>query len=225
MKNLMSKGKNQFSEERFRRMPIVGILRGYTPYEVERLIQIYMDCGFTTIEVTMNSDHAGPMIRKLVAEYGERLNVGAGTVRTMEELHQALQAGAQFIVTPIVDPQVISTCVACQIPIFPGAYTPSEVYQAWKLGATAVKIFPAVTGGLTHIKAIRAPLEMIPLVPTGGVGAHNLGDFFDAGVVGVGMGSQLFPGKHVEAGDWESVRTQMMEVKSAYDSWSEKIKN
>ncbi len=221
----MSKEKKQFSQDRFQKVPIVGILRGYTPYEVERLIQIYMNCGFTTIEITMNSDHAGPMIRKLAAEYGDTLNVGAGTVRTMEELHQALHAGAQFVVTPIVEPQVISTCVACEIPVFPGAYTPSEVYRAWKLGATAVKIFPAVTGGLTHIKAIRAPLEMIPLVPTGGVGAHNLGDFFDAGVFGVGMGSQLFPGHHVEAGDWDHVRAQMMEVKSAYDDWVDKVSN
>lgn len=213
--------KVQFSHKAFSAMPIVGILRGFTAYEVERLIDLYLECGFTTIEITMNSEHAAALIRKIKMDFGSRLNVGAGTVRSIQELQEALIAGAEFIVTPIVHAQVISTCVAQGIPIFPGAYTPSEVYTAWSLGATAVKIFPAEVGGLTHIKAIRAPLEMIPLLPTGGVGPDNLGDFFDAGVVGIGMGSHLFPRNAVKKGDWNLVKNQMMQVINAYNLWLE----
>ena len=208
-----------FSEELFKKVPIIGILRGIQEKHLLPILSTYQNNGFNCIEVTMNTIGAEQMIQRALQFANGQLNVGAGTVRTTEELDSALQAGAQFIVTPILNPDVIRQCKALKIPIFPGAYTPTEVYQAWEYGATAVKIFPATTGGLKHIKAIQGPLDHIPLIPTGGVGAENIGAFFDAGVFGVGMGSQLFPKKLIQAEDWDGLGQSLQNIYQAYLNW------
>src|SRR5690606_18081736 len=105
----------------------------------------------------------------------------------------ALDAGAQFVVTPITDEEVISACVERDIPIFPGAYTPTEIYKAWSLGASMVKVFPASKLGPDYIKEVLAPLQQIHLMPTGGVGLENMEAFYKAGAKGFGIGSQLIP--------------------------------
>ncbi len=210
-----------FSADHFSKLPIVGIIRGLAEEGVEQLLSIYVEEGFTTLEITMNTANAPEMIKKALNNFGNQLNVGAGTVRTAQELEAALAAGAQFIVTPIVEAAVIEQCLEQSIPVFPGAYTPTEIYHAWRMGATAVKVFPASIGGIEHVKAVKAPLEMVPLLPTGGVNANNLGQFFDLGIYGVGMGSQLFPKALIANKDWEGVRTQLVRVKKAYESWKE----
>jgi len=211
-----------FSFERFHQIPIVGIIRGITLEKLGPILEHYQSSGFTTIEITMNTPNVADMIQTARKRAGDNLNIGAGTVRSMDELKQALDFGAEFIVTPILQPQVIKACVDKNIPIFPGCYTPTEVYQAWELGATAIKIFPAVTGGLTHIKAIKAPLEMIPLIPTGGVNPQNMAEFLDLGVYGLGMGSQLFPKKVIEQSDWTGLKQQLSTVRTAYQVWANK---
>ena len=211
----------KFSTTIFEQIPIVGILRGFPAKVLPNIMDAYLEAGFKTIEITMNSEGAEEMIQFCAERYAEQLNIGAGTVRSVKELERALGAGASFIVTPIIDVEVIQECVNAKIPIFPGAYTPTEVYSAWKAGATAVKVFPAVTGGLTHIKAIKAPLEMIPIIPTGGVSADNLAQFFDLGIYGVGMGSQLFPKSVIQQEDWQGLTEQLQGVKQAYDNWKQ----
>lgn len=211
-----------FSQAKFEEMPIVGIIRGIAKDKAARVFALYEKVGFSTIEITMNTEGAGEMITHLVASFAGRLNVGAGTVRTMEELDEALQAGAQFIVTPIVNQAVIEKCAAKNVPIFVGAYTPTEIFQAWQWGATAVKVFPTITGGTTHIKAVKAPLEMIPLIPTGGVNIDNIPEFFDLGIYGVGMGGQLFPKTMIEQENWEELEQQLQKVKQAYLQWKNK---
>lgn len=213
--------KKSFSNALFQRMPLVGIVRGVKRSAMEHILPMYQEEGFTTLEVTMNTAGAEDMIREAAEIYEGRLNIGAGSVRSVEELQKALDAGAQFIVTPIVDQEVCETCNEVGMPFFPGAYTPTEVYQAWKYGATAVKVFPTVTGGLKHVKAIQAPLEMVPLLPTGGVGADNLAEYFDAGVYGVGLGSSLFPGKVIEEKDWDGLRKCFRHMATTYHQWKE----
>jgi 2-dehydro-3-deoxyphosphogluconate aldolase/(4S)-4-hydroxy-2-oxoglutarate aldolase len=154
---------------------------------------LYIQSGFTNVEITMNSAHAPQIIRALADTYPSGLNIGAGTVCTEQELQQAIEAGAAYIVTPVVNEKVITACVRQQIPVFPGAYTPTEIFNAWTLGASMVKVFPATTLGAAYIKEVKAPLNKVKLLPTGGVSALNLADFFKAGADGVGMGSQLFP--------------------------------
>lgn len=196
---------NPFSWEAFKSMPVVGILRNAEPSKIETLSKLYLDAGLTTLEVTMNSDGATESIASLRSQFGSELNIGAGTVCTMEDLDKALASGAGFIVTPIIDKEIIEKCVAMSIPVFPGAYSPTEIYTAWKLGASMVKVFPAGQLGAGYIKEILAPLNQINLLPTGGVSVDNFGEFFKAGAQGVGMGSHLLPKNLIENDDWKAL--------------------
>ncbi|CAL1521495.1 bifunctional 4-hydroxy-2-oxoglutarate aldolase/2-dehydro-3-deoxy-phosphogluconate aldolase [Chitinophaga sp. MM2321] len=185
------KMNNKFSWETFNAMPVVGIMRNFPADIVAEIIPFYQKAGFTTLEITMNSDGAADIISELVDAYPD-LNIGAGTVCEVDELQIALKAGASFIVTPILNEAVITHCVEKGIPVFPGALTPTEIYRSWKLGADVVKIFPATQFGPAYLKELKGPLNKIKLLPTGGVSLDNIAAFFKAGATGVGMGSTLF---------------------------------
>lgn len=182
----------KFSHQALREVPVIGIMRGFESEQMIDLAHFYFEAGFTTLEVTMNTPSATETIQKLVREFPDR-NLGAGTVISMEDLEAALEAGASFIVTPVLVESVIRACVERSIPILPGALTPTEINQAWTWGATAVKIFPATLGGLSYIRQVRAALDQIEMVPTGGVAIDNVQDFLKSGVFAVGVGSGLFP--------------------------------
>lgn len=196
---------NQFSTDLFNRIPIIGIMRNVSHQHTEAIADIYSQSGLTCIEVTMNSANAEAIISSLINGYGDKLNIGAGTVLTMHDLEKALKAGAGFIVTPVVNEEVIKACAEQKIPVFPGAYTPTEIYKAWSLGATMVKVFPATTLGSGYIKELSGPLGHINLVPTGGISLDNFTAYFEAGAKAVGIGSHLFPKNILEAGDWETL--------------------
>lgn len=206
-----------FSWELYQKLPIIGILRGIPDRHVSKIIPLYLEAGFTTIEITMNTPGAAQMIADATTLYGFSLNIGAGTVCTEEDLASALQAGASFIVTPILNETVITTCVARQVPIFPGAYTPTEIYKAWLLGASMVKVFPANRLGPEYIKEVKAPLNHIRLVPTGGVNVDNFTEFLKAGADGVGMGSQLFSKSLISEENWDGLLAHFQAVKNTYD--------
>jgi len=212
---------NSFSREAFNKVPIIGIMRNIPPAHVEMLVSRYHQCGFTTLEVTMNSEGAAKTISYLSEFYTDRLNVGAGTVLTLEDLDEALEAGASFIVTPVINEEVIKMCVARNIPVFPGAYTPTEIYKAWKLGASMVKVFPATRLGADFIKEVLAPMNFLRLVPTGGVGINTITDFFKAGAAGVGMGSSLFPAKLIETEQWEELGKHFSSLLNTYREFRE----
>ncbi|MCK0133842.1 bifunctional 4-hydroxy-2-oxoglutarate aldolase/2-dehydro-3-deoxy-phosphogluconate aldolase [Arenibacter sp. S6351L] len=205
--------KESFSWELYNRAPIVGIVRGVSMDVMRDIAKAYLKAGLHTIEITMNTAGAAEIISKLRGEFND-LNVGAGTVCNMEDYDRAEEAGAQFIVTPIIDEAVIRSAVAQGIPIFPGGYSPTEIYRAWSLGASAVKIFPASQLGVQFIKDISAPLNEIKLLPTGGVSLENIKSFFEAGVVGVGMGSSLFDKKLIEERDFEGLSDHFSKVKA-----------
>ncbi len=184
-------GAKLFSWEKFHENPVVGILRGLSKEQVLEIVPIYLSSGFFTIEITMNSPNVSGTIANLIKDF-PTLNVGAGTVCSMQDLTKALEAGSQFIVTPIINEEVIIYCVKNNIPVFPGAYSPTEIYKAWSLGASAVKVFPATRLGAQFIKDVSTPLKDIKMLPTGGVSRENIRSFFEAGAIGVGMGSSLF---------------------------------
>jgi 2-dehydro-3-deoxyphosphogluconate aldolase/(4S)-4-hydroxy-2-oxoglutarate aldolase len=191
-----------FSWDLFKKAPIIGIVRNLAAEDVIKILPVYRNAGLTTIEITMNTPGAEDLIRYAVAQEQTGLNIGAGTVCTESELERALAAGAQFIVTPILNENVIRTCVARGIPIFPGAFTPSEIYKAWSLGASMVKVFPAASLGYSYLKEVKGPLNQIRLVPTGGVSLANMTDFLKAGADGLGIGGQLFDNKLIQQKDW-----------------------
>jgi 2-dehydro-3-deoxyphosphogluconate aldolase/(4S)-4-hydroxy-2-oxoglutarate aldolase len=186
-------------------MPVIGIMRNLSPEQVRLIAAPYAAAGLTNLEVTMNSAAAETSISWLVNNYSQKLNIGAGTVCNLPDLEKALEAGAQFIVTPILNKKVVKACVKAGIPVFPGAYTPTEIYQAWELGAAMVKVFPAAKLGTAYIKEVLAPLNHLKLVPTGGITQENCTDFFTAGAEGVGMGSSLFPPELIQKNDWEAL--------------------
>ncbi|GAB3938287.1 bifunctional 4-hydroxy-2-oxoglutarate aldolase/2-dehydro-3-deoxy-phosphogluconate aldolase [Larkinella terrae] len=198
---------NHFSWELFKKTPIIGIVRNLSAEDVMRIFPIYRNAGLTTIEITLNTPGAEELIRFGLKQEKTGLNIGAGTVCTEQDLERALAAGAQFIVTPIINENVIKTCVEHGIPIFPGAFSPSEIYRAWSLGAPMVKVFPAASLGVNYIKEVKGPLNQVKLVPTGGVGLANMADFLKAGADGLGIGGQLFDSKLIKKKDDDSLKS------------------
>ncbi|WP_066218965.1 bifunctional 4-hydroxy-2-oxoglutarate aldolase/2-dehydro-3-deoxy-phosphogluconate aldolase [Formosa haliotis] len=208
----MLTNKLGFSWEQYYRAPIVGIVRSLPQDIIFDIVAAYRDAGLTTIEITMNTEGAADIIKKLRSRFPE-LNVGAGTVCTLSDLEVAIQAGAQFIVTPILNEEVVKIAVTQHIPIFPGCYTPTEIYKAWSLGASAVKVFPATQLGVQYIKDVLAPLNQIKLLPTGGVSKENIRSFFEAGAIGVGMGSSLLNKTLVNNKDYEGLKNYFISIK------------
>jgi 2-dehydro-3-deoxyphosphogluconate aldolase/(4S)-4-hydroxy-2-oxoglutarate aldolase len=207
---------NAFNPALFKKMPVVGILRFFKRAEVEKLVPASIDGGLCNIEVTMNSEGAEDLIRLTCQLMGAKGNVGAGTVTTIDALDRALAAGASFIVTPAVVPDVIRACVERKVPVMPGAMTPTEILTAWRMGATMVKVFPADQLGPGHLKAVKAPFPEIPLMPTGGVTVETLPAFKKAGADAFGVGGPLFDPKQVAAGNWGWFREQAERFAKAY---------
>lgn len=204
-----------FSRELFDQIPLVGIIRDVAFDDIRKILPIYEQAGLTTIEITMNTADVAQII-PYARDNFPNLNVGAGTVCTPSDLNKALDLGAQFIVTPVVVKKVIKSCRKQGIPIFPGAYTPSEIYTAWSLGATMVKIYPATALGPAYIKDLKAPFKQIQLMPTGGINLANIGAFREAGADGFGIGSQLFDKTLIKEKNWQGLKKHFYAYASIY---------
>lgn len=207
--------KNKFSWAEFSNVPIVGIVRNLSIEQIKAILPIYIESGLTTIEITMNTPAAVDIIKYCIDHYSRQLNIGAGTVCNLKDLKEALSAGSQFIVTPIIDKKVIRKCVKEGIPVFPGAYTPTEIYKAWKWGASLVKVYPATSLEPKFIKDVKAPLNQIKLLPTGGINLENLSDFMEMGSDGLGIGGQLFDKQLIEEEDWDGLKRHFEEYVNA----------
>ncbi len=209
---MKTKTNTTFSWDLFYKAPIVGIVRGLSLDNCIEIAKTFLEAELYTLEITMNTKDVLKIISLLNTKFPE-LNVGAGTVCTLDDCKAAIKNGSQFIVTPIIDEHVINYCVSENIPIFPGAYTPSEIYKAWTLGASAVKVFPATQLGPKYIKDVLAPLNTIKLLPTGGVSKENIYSFFEVGATGVGMGSSLLHKQYIKDGDFNALKNHFINVK------------
>ncbi len=136
------------------------------------------------------------------------MNVGAGTVRSLDDLDAAHDAGASFVVTPGIDEAVIRACTDLGLPVFPGAFTPTEVHRAWQLAPQLVKLFPGGRFGPSYVAELKAPLSDVKLMPTGGVRLENLAVFLSCGADAFGVGSTLFPRDSMSSGDWDWIERQ-----------------
>jgi 2-dehydro-3-deoxyphosphogluconate aldolase / (4S)-4-hydroxy-2-oxoglutarate aldolase len=169
--------------------------------------------GFSVIEITYSFADASRAITKLAER--NHLLIGAGTILNRAQVHQAVEAGARFLVSPCVLPEVIDAAHELNVAIIPGAFTPTEIYTAYSLGADVVKIFPAVRFGSEYLRAIRGPLPQIPIMPTSGVDASNVGEWFRAGAVAVGaVGSVLDP-TLIRNGEWDALTDRAREFMNA----------
>ena len=180
----------------------VLIVRCETEDEAVNGIRAVMEGGIKAVEVTFTVPGAPGVIRRVKHEFGDSILLGAGTVLTPEQAEDAVDAGASYLISPNADEKVIGAAKRLNVASIPGAFTATEVVRAWDLGADAIKIFPASLGGAPYIKALKAPLPNIPMIPTGGVDERTVGDFFRAGAFAVGAGGALFDLKRLKAKDY-----------------------
>lgn len=172
-----------------RQARVIPVLRGSNPDAVIEAATVLHQEGFKTLEVTFTVPQAAAVIREL--GHLKDAVIGAGTVLEQGQLESALEAGARFAVSPGIEPTLLDAARSLEIPLLPGVFTPSEVMQARARGYRVLKLFPGELGGLKHLKALRGPFPELFFMPTGGVSAENLEEWFAAGAVAVGMGSSL----------------------------------
>jgi 2-dehydro-3-deoxyphosphogluconate aldolase/(4S)-4-hydroxy-2-oxoglutarate aldolase len=192
--------------KKFRNKPLLGILRDIEPDLIEPLSETIISAGLEAIEITMNTKDAAALIRKLIKVSAKQLSIGAGTVLSLDDLKSAIEAGATFVVTPVLVEDVLDYCVKNKIPVFPGAFTPQEIYKAWAAGATMVKVFPAKFLGPAYFREIRGPFKTIELLACGGVTPENLSDYFLSGASAVSFGASVFRKEWLENRDFISIK-------------------
>jgi 2-dehydro-3-deoxyphosphogluconate aldolase/(4S)-4-hydroxy-2-oxoglutarate aldolase len=185
---------------------IVAVVRAESGELLAQVVRALADGGVTAAEITFTVPDAVSVIRKVREELGDSVVLGAGTVLDPETARAALLAGAEYIVSPCVNLEVIKMCRRYDKAIMPGALTPTEVVSAWEAGADVVKIFPADLGGPSYLKALRGPLPQIKMMPTGGVDLNTAESFLKAGACCLGVGSSLVDPKLVAAGDFAKIR-------------------
>lgn len=185
----------------------VAILRGRSGEHLDAVVDTLVESGIRCLEITTNTPGALRALRAARLRHGTDAEIGVGTVRTPQQAEDAAEAGAQFAVTPGIDDAVAERVIERGMNYFPGAFTATEVMRADALGATAVKIFPASLAGAGYVRELRAPLDDVELLPTGGISPDTAGDFLRAGACAVGVGSPLL-GDALETGDLDGLRSR-----------------
>lgn len=195
--------------KRFRQTPLLGILRGIAPADLDPLFEAIVQSGLQAVEITMNTDGASGLIQKASKRYGKHLMIGAGTVLNLKDLKSALRAGATFIVSPVVVPSVVQYCVRHKVPVFPGALTPQEIYRAWEAGAAMVKVFPAGCFGPDYFRELKGPFPGIELLACSGVTPENMPSYFVNGASAIAVGSSVFRKDWIAAGKFSRIRDRI----------------
>jgi 2-dehydro-3-deoxyphosphogluconate aldolase / (4S)-4-hydroxy-2-oxoglutarate aldolase len=178
--------------DRIRQVGLVPVVRAASADEAFAAVEAIRAGGIPILEITLTVPGAVAMINQLTKRLGDEALIGAGTVLDADTAQQCIDVGARFIVSPALDIPTIERCRRENVPVFPGALTPTEVVTAWRAGANAVKVFPAnAVGGATYLKSLKAPLPQIELLPTGGVNLKTAADFIAAGAFALGVGADL----------------------------------
>jgi 2-dehydro-3-deoxyphosphogluconate aldolase/(4S)-4-hydroxy-2-oxoglutarate aldolase len=185
---------------------IVAVIRMKEPDKLRAVVDAIAEGGVRAMEVTMTVPGAVDLIRQLAPTMPQGFLLGAGTVTDADTAARVIDAGAQFIVSPVFRRDVVSACQRRDVPAMPGCFTPTEILDAWDAGADIVKVFPATALGPGYIKDVRAPLPQVKLMPTGGVTLDNAGDWIRAGAVAVGVGTALLDKQAIASGDYNTLR-------------------
>jgi 2-dehydro-3-deoxyphosphogluconate aldolase / (4S)-4-hydroxy-2-oxoglutarate aldolase len=192
---------------------IVPVIRAESSAIALKIAEALVAGGITTLEITMTVPDALAAIREVRVRFAGEVLLGAGTVTSRAVAEGSLEAGAEFLVTPCVVPDVLNVAREREVAVLPGAMTPTEVFSAWSAGGDIIKIFPASNvGGAAYLKALKGPFPQIPLCPTGGVNLQTIGDFIKAGADAVGVGGELVSKAAIDRGDF----AQLTELAGQY---------
>ena len=185
---------------------IIPIIRASSADVAVPVAEALLEAGLPVVEITMTVPNALAAIGAVAKRFAGKLLLGAGTVTDAATCTRAVDAGAEFIVTPCVVPEVIEAALRANVAVLPGALTPTEVFEAHRLGGDMVKVFPVQSvGGAAYLRALRGPFPDIPLVPTGGVTLENVAEMFQAGAAAVGVGSELISKAALERRDYAAI--------------------
>lgn len=205
--------------EKITELGLVAVIRGPSPELTIKMVEALVDGGVLGIEITYSTPQAEEVVRSLSKRYNSRIILGMGTLTKPEQAISAKEAGARFLVSPVCDTNLVKSMVESGLLSMAGAFTPTEVLQTYNLGVDVVKIFPGSLGGPAYVKALKGPFPYIPMMPTGGVSAGNVVEWFAVGVVAVGAGSELCPPQLAKAGKFDEISKRATEfvqvVKSA----------
>jgi 2-dehydro-3-deoxyphosphogluconate aldolase/(4S)-4-hydroxy-2-oxoglutarate aldolase len=192
--------------KRIEEVGVIPVVRAASSDQAIAVAEAISEGGIPLLEITMTVPGAVSVIAEISKRYGNEVLVGAGTVLDPGAARACIEAGAQFIISPSLNLKTIERCRDQDIAIFPGALSPTEVVTAWQAGADAVKVFPcSAVGGAKYLRALKAPLPQIKMVPTGGVSLATVKDFITAGAWALGVGADLVDTKAIQAGDRKSV--------------------
>lgn len=198
--------------------PITIILRGFDTPQVLTIAEQLVGTRLNSVEVALNSPHAYETISRLTREFSDELHVGAGTVTSLDRCERAIEAGATFLLSPVMfDEPIFEAARAAGVLTVPSAFSPSEIYSMVRLGADIVKVFPASVLGPGYARAIQAPLGPVPLMVVGGVNASNVRGYLEGGASHAGIGSGLFDPDQVERRDTEAMARTIRELEAALD--------
>jgi 2-dehydro-3-deoxyphosphogluconate aldolase/(4S)-4-hydroxy-2-oxoglutarate aldolase len=197
--------------EKVKELGLLAVIRGPSADLTVQMVDALINGGVLGIEITYSTPNAEDVVKTLAAKYGDKIVLGMGTLTKPEQAESAKKAGANYLVSPISEPDLIKALVNTGLFTMAGALTPTEVYQVYSLGTDVVKIFPGSLGGPAYIKALKGPFPYIPMMPTGGVSANNVADWFKAGVVAVGAGSELCPPELAKAGKFAEITQKAAE--------------
>jgi len=206
---------------RLKQIGLIAVIRGPSVDLTLEMVAALAKGGVQGIEITYTTPNAPQVVKELDRQFGEQIVLGMGTLTEPEQAEEAQQAGARFLVSPICSAELGAGMVATGLPVMIGALTPSEVYQAHRMGSDVVKVFPGSLVGPAYIKALKGPFPFIEIMPTGGVSVENVADWFAAGVFGVGAGSELCPTAWAKEGRFEQIEQRAREfVKAVQDARS-----
>jgi len=185
---------------------IVAVIRMKDPARLRAVVDAIAEGGVRALEITMSVPGAVELIREIAPTLPQGFVFGAGTVLDADTVARVVDAGAQFVVSPVFRREVIDACRERDVAALPGCFTPTEILDAWDAGADIVKVFPATALGPSYLKDVRAPLPQVKLMPTGGVTVENAGDWIRAGAVAVGVGTSLLDSEAIAAGNFAVLR-------------------
>lgn len=191
--------------KRLHDLGLVAVIRGPSLELTLRLVEALVQGSVTGIEITFTTPNAPEVVRVLHQQYGDAILLGMGTLTEPDHAQQALEAGATFLVSPGIEPELAAAMTATGLPTMMGALTPTEVMLAKRLGSDVIKLFPGSFTGPGYVKALKGPFPDIRIMPTGGVSAENVAEWFAAGVFAVGAGSELCPPQLVKEGRFDEI--------------------